>query len=464
MSKSLINLNNKNKYVLPSVYSSYRDKLTIEHKELNLSPEHVLLQCDELLEDKQLIKIQGIEKSITRLNQITNKIENFTNRNNSFILINEMQRLRKEELLPVNYHMFNPKPNSDSLESANLNVELNSNLETKYIESDGNKNYLNNNIELKFPLSLLTTNSKEFKFRNYLQLITKFDSAFISSQNVSYKFNKLNYKIVKNIYTILYSSFLNMKCAISKPRMYFSNDLIIIKLFYFPKAQLNKYLENSKYIIYKKLINFYKLYKFRKSIKNKFRKKIITKFDNNLISTNNFKSNRNLMLNKIETIKKDLQYKSKFLKLNSEQLEETCKILSNLLHKPVQLELVRLHYPFYDSNILANILSKLISYIKLRYIFNKIFKIAVIKNPTKMIQKKRFSALPGYLTGISLKFAGRLPTQRIVPRKTVKTKDIGSVARKKAILVETARFSNKNRRGSFSITISTGFYLANNIK
>jgi hypothetical protein len=81
-----------------------------------------------------------------------------------------------------------------------------------------------------------------------------------------------------------------------------------------------------------------------------------------------------------------------------------------------------------------------------------------------MIQKKRFSALPGYLTGISLKFAGRLPTQRIVPRKTVKTKDIGSVARKKAILVETARFSNKNRRGSFSITISTGFYLANNIK
>ncbi|KIN92967.1 hypothetical protein M404DRAFT_172098, partial [Pisolithus tinctorius Marx 270] len=145
-------------------------------------------------------------------------------------------------------------------------------------------------------------------------------------------------------------------------------------------------------------------------------------------------------------------------------LEVLCDILSKLLHKPVQLEIVRLHYPFYEPNILANILAKLTNYIKLRYIFNKIFKIAVIKNPTKMIQKNRFSALPGYLTGISFNFAGRLPTQRIVPRKTVKTKNIGSVSRKKAILIETARFSNKNRRGSFSITISTGFYLANNIK
>ena len=88
---------------------------------------------------------------------------------------------------------------------------------------------------------------------------------------------------------------------------------------------------------------------------------------------------------------------------------------------------------------------------------------AVIKNPTKMIQRKRFSALPGYLTGINLKFAGRFPTQKIVPRKTVKFKEIGSLARKKAILVETARFSNKNRRGSFSITVSTGICLENRI-
>ena len=50
-------------------------------------------------------------------------------------------------------------------------------------------------------------------------------------------------------------------------------------------------------------------------------------------------------------------------------------------------------------------------------------------------------------------------TQRVVPRKTVKIIQKGSLARRKAIFVENARFTNKNRRGSFSITISTGYFM-----
>src|SRR5437660_378449 len=115
----------------------------------------------------------------------------------------------------------------------------------------------------------------------------------------------------------------------------------------------------------------------------------------------------------------DLKYTSPFVNLNSNKLEELCHLLSKLLHKPVQLEVVRLFYPFYDPNVLTNILAKLTNDIKFRYIFNKIFKMAVIKNPTKMIQSKRFSALLGYLTGINLKFAGRFLTQKIVLRKTL---------------------------------------------
>jgi len=454
MSKSLINLDN-NKYVLPTIHSAYRDKLTSEQKKSNITPEHVLSEYSKLLEDKETNQKKDLGRSITRLNKITKKIETFSNRNNSLILINELQRLKKEELLPPNYNMFNLNTESKSLENLTQKIEISSNLENKYIEIE----LQNKNLEVKFPLNLLSKNSDNVKFnyRDYLELITKFNSDFISSKNISYNFNKLNNKLLKNIYTILYTYFLNIKCSISKPRLYFTNDLIIIKLFYFPEFKIKSYLESSTKIIYRRLIKLYKLYNFKNSIKLRLRKKnSINKFRSKL------ESDRVFFQKGFESLRKDnsLNYKSPFLSLKKENLEELCELLSNLLFKPVQLEIVRLHYPFYDPNILTNILDKLTDYIKLRYVYNKIFKIALIKNPTKLVQRKRFSMLPGYLSGINIKFAGRLPTQRIIPRKTVKSIKIGSISRNKAILVETARFTNKNRRGSFSITISTGFSLA----
>lgn len=463
MSKSLINLNN-NKYVLPLIYSAYRDKLTTEHKESNLIPEQVLSEYSKLSADKEIIKKKDLGKSITRLNEITKKIETFSNINNSLILINELQRLKKEELLPSNSNniIFNSKSQSKSLENITKNIEIDSNLDTKYIEIESQNN--NNNLEVKFPLNLLTLNSNTTKlnYSDYLELMTKFNSDFITSKNISYNFNKQNNKLLQNIYTILYSYFLGMNCSISKPRLYITNDLITIKLFYFPTSKIKNYLEMSKEIIYGKLIKLYKTYNLKNTTKYKLRLRknnSIKKFKSKL------KSNQIFFRKGIESIKKNnsLNYESPFLRIKKEDLENLCEDLSNLLFKPVQLEIVRLHYPFYDPNIFSNILDKLTDYIKLRYIFKKIFKVALIKNPTNSVQRKRFSVLPGYLTGISLKFAGRLPTQRIIPRKTVKSKEIGSVSRNKAILVETARFTNKNRRGSFSLTVSTGFSLANTI-
>lgn len=139
-------------------------------------------------------------------------------------------------------------------------------------------------------------------------------------------------------------------------------------------------------------------------------------------------------------------------------------ILSEKLNKNIQLELIRLHYPFYDPNIIVNLLSYFSENLKIRRLLGKIYKSALITKPTANIQRKRFSVIPGYLTGLTIKFAGRFPTQKIVPRKTVKIEKIGSLARKKAVLVETARFSNKNRRGSFSISVSTGLHNNNFLK
>ena len=47
-------------------------------------------------------------------------------------------------------------------------------------------------------------------------------------------------------------------------------------------------------------------------------------------------------------------------------------------------------------------------------------------------------------------------TNRIIPRKTINIFNRGALARNKVIFLDTARFTNKNKRGAYSITISTG--------
>jgi ribosomal protein S3 len=64
--------------------------------------------------------------------------------------------------------------------------------------------------------------------------------------------------------------------------------------------------------------------------------------------------------------------------------------------------------------------------------------------------------IPSYLSGIKIRVAGRLLTQRVIPRLTVKTIQRGTLARGKANFIDSSRFTNKNRRGSFSITVTIG--------
>jgi hypothetical protein len=139
---------------------------------------------------------------------------------------------------------------------------------------------------------------------------------------------------------------------------------------------------------------------------------------------------------------------------NNDKLQSLCLNLSKIYKKPVELELDRLHYPYYDSNILSNMIGLISNIVKLRFIIKKLFTIAKIKKTNNFINK--YSIIPSYLSGFKIRVAGRLLTQRVVPRLTVKTIQRGTLARGKAQFVDSARFSNKNKRGSFSITVTTG--------
>jgi hypothetical protein len=150
----------------------------------------------------------------------------------------------------------------------------------------------------------------------------------------------------------------------------------------------------------------------------------------------------------------NLYSKNKLLNINNDKLQSLCLNLSKIYKKPVELELDRLHYPYYDSNILSNMIGLISNIVKLRYIFKKLFSIAKIKKTNKFSNK--YSIIPSYLSGFKIKVAGRLLTQRVIPRLTVKTIQRGTLARGKAKFVDSARFTNKNKRGSFSITITMG--------
>nr|YP_009710817.1 ribosomal protein S3 [Paxillus involutus]QFZ98766.1 ribosomal protein S3 [Paxillus involutus] len=421
--------NNTNKltHIIPLFNSGLKQKISLnpDYKDSNHSPSYIINNFEDYLEDKQRLRLKGVGRGLKGLQEYNKILVDYHKTNTSLDFINELNKLSKESQITK----------ISELDSINENKE-----------NKNTNNYIDNKLisNINFPLNLLINNNStyNFKLRNYIKLISKFYPDLAASKNNIFKFNLNNTKFIRNIYTLLHSAFISMHCLISQPRLSVINDKIFIQLFFYPDIKLSKVINKI-------------LKSFRDNNTNR-----------KIIFNNKYRNRKNLINNnrKVNKLFNMANYKSPFLIIYKNKLNILCQLLSKIFNKPVQLELIKLHYPFYDSNIIVNLLANFTKFSKIRNLFIKIFNNALIKRPTANIQRKRFSLLPGYLTGITIKFAGRFPTQKIVPRKTVKIKDIGSLARKKAILVENARFSNKNRRGSFSISVSTGLHLGNFIK
>lgn len=333
---------------------------------------------------------------------------------------NELNNYNKKHH-PVKLITSLNKPLNNIVENITKNISI---TRKREIIIQENKNRLINNVKyidpilkksIPLPINLIGTQPLNQKNRNYLKLITTFNTEVAKFKNNIFSFNLNNNKLIKNIYSILEYSFKSMSSLISKPSFSITPDKIVIHLFFFLISDSeNKSLKLGKFI------------KSKYNKNNKFSRKL-----------------------EEET----------FLQQNHTKLESLCSLLSKIFNKPVELDLVRLYYPFYEPNILVNAFGLIADTIKLRFILKRLLKVAIIKNPTRMLNKKRFSLLPCYLSGMDLKFAGRLMTQRVVPRKTVKSLHKGTLARRKATLVENARFTNKNKRGSFSVSVSIGYFM-----
>jgi Mitochondrial ribosomal protein (VAR1) len=356
--------------------------------------------------------LKQIERNIKNSNNnITNSLLTTNSLNNSSLSSQNIPSNDKI-LTNINKNLINKYNIMIPRNTKIINNQINKNLITRINNIDTN---LKNNINL--PLNIIGKPALNESNINYLSLITKFNPEVAKVKNTLFNFNLTNNKILKNVYTILEYSFKSMSCLISKPYLYINQDKIIIHLFF-----------------YKKVLPNFNLYDFNKNKSN---------FLNNKWNILKIKSNQKLP----------------FLTLNQTKLENLCALLSKIFNKSVELELTQLHRPYHEPNILVNALGSIVNKIKLRKILNKLFKAVVIKNPTRLINRKRFSLVPCILSGLSVKVAGRVMTQRVVPRKTVKFTQKGSLSRTKSVFVENARFTNKNKRGSFSITVSSGYFL-----
>ena len=292
--------------------------------------------------------------------------------------------------------------------------------------------------------SFFLKNTKKPIINQYLKAISIFNTnqkgVILSYYNImGFNFNSNSNKLIKNIYTLLARSFKSMYCLISKPVFVMTPDKIIIQLFYF--------LFIPNILKFKKIFKYGKKMSRRNWFKRKFRMR---------------KQYRNYRKIKL-SVRIKLRKLSKVVitKVFADKFKLLCYILSHFFKKPVHLDLIRLHYPYNDSNILVNLLGIMVKKIKLRIIFRKLFEKAIIKNINKATDNTNFNIIPAFLSGINIRVAGRLLTQRVIPRKTVKTIRRGAAANGKINFSDKARITKKNKRGSFSITVSSGQNLFN---
>jgi hypothetical protein len=104
----------------------------------------------------------------------------------------------------------------------------------------------------------------------------------------------------------------------------------------------------------------------------------------------------------------------------------------------------------------------LINKIKIRRITRRLFKKAIIKNINNSNynnnnnNNKKNNLIPAYLSGLKIKVGGRLMKYRIKRKKTVRMINKGASSVGKINFNDFARYTNKNKRGAFSISISSG--------
>ena len=317
--------------------------------------------------------------------------------------------------------------------------------------------YLTNNIEhislspkIGFKNGLLIKYQKFISYNFNKSAMNPKEKANLQAGNISRASDFVNdgrsrvvlsyNKEVRDTYELLFYFFKSIYCLISKPVFLNSADKVIIQLFYF----LN--------IPQKLAYQFFSL-KYIKSFEKKWLKKKSQAFSikkNNSIfhnsNTQRFSQSPRYANGKLfikwrilKTISR-LRDKSNIVrnllfnlrkfnlsKVYHRKFDLICQILSKKFNKSVEFQLIRLHDPIHDSNILVNLLSLNIrnktknAKGAIRSFYER-DQIKVVKDPSL----ESINLIPAYLSGLYIKIAGRLMREPIIPKITTRITEKGA--------------------------------------
>ena len=325
---------------------------------------------------------------------------------------------------------------------------------------------------------------------------------------------------IKDTYKLLFYLFKSMYCLISKPVLNYTNDKVTIQLFYYlniPKKKIFRlfsifYINSIKKkwlaLIEKKKTNLnysapqsshslalqphssssfpaevggepqiYINWKLRKAI-SRFKNKNITvtslpQAGSSIVASSLVQRLADLDTPAPATQEQDPQeggknilFKLRKFNLTAKEVYQNkfkliCAILSNKFNKPVELQLIRLHHPYHDSNILVNLLSLNIKNKRKKARVAVLAKKIYNKKPVKFLNdsnlnKETANFIPAFLSGLNIKIAGRLMGEPIIPRITTKIFGKGANATGKVNYLDVARITKKNRKGAYTIKITSG--------
>ena len=336
---------------------------------------------------------------------------------------------------------FKFEKNLDSNSLSNLPISLlyYSNLNTL----KHNHNNLKNKSYLKSTTNFTTKKNKlEPVLSSYLRELSIYNRETKGIMNfyskiVGYNFNYNTNKISSSVYEYLAAAFLRMRCFISKPVFIITPDKVSINLFY--------------YLLVDNKSDLIRAHRKIKQIKRKKKKGINFRLSNYWFKFLNYLNNKRFRRAKIF-------YFNSLNDIFPNRLNLLCLSLNKIFNKPVEFNLTRVHFPSADANILVQLMGTIINKVKLPKILRIAYAGSKIKdlNKYKTHNNNDLSIFPAFLTGLNIQIAGRVMTQNMRPRFTVYSQREGISANGKINFLNFARLTSKNKRGSYSITISAG--------
>lgn len=132
--------------------------------------------------------------------------------------------------------------------------------------------------------------------------------------------------------------------------------------------------------------------------------------------------------------------------INENTINNLGLLLSKIYNRPVELQLIKLLYPYLDRNILA----QFVSLQTRKYNFRKIKRLLFKNIPLSYTNTDDVSKI----VGIKIIISGRLTTERARPRKTVSMAKMGTFRQlDKKMLMDYSSHTFKNAHGAFTVKI-----------